>query len=146
MVTANWRKNSPEMPDRNAEGTNTAHNVSAMAISAPPTSSMVRCAASLGLMPSRRLRSTFSTTTMASSTTMPTASTSPNSDRLLSEMPRMARMVKVPISETGIAITGISEALQVCRNRITTPTTSRMAMKMVTITSCTDLATKVVGS
>ena len=53
----------------------------------PPTSSMVRCAASRGLMPGARLRSTFSTTTMASSTTMPTASTRPNSDRLLIEKP-----------------------------------------------------------
>ena len=25
MVTANWRKNCPEMPDRKADGTNTAH-------------------------------------------------------------------------------------------------------------------------
>ena len=32
--------------------------------------------------PACRLRSTFSTTTIASSTTIPTASTSPNSDRL----------------------------------------------------------------
>ena len=38
------------------------------------------------------LRSTFSTTTMASSTTMPTASTRPNSDRLLIEMPSAARI------------------------------------------------------
>jgi hypothetical protein len=32
-----------------------------------------------------KVRSTFSTTTIASSTTMPIASTSPNSDRLLRE-------------------------------------------------------------
>ena len=36
------------------------------------------------------LRSTFSTTTIASSTTMPIASTRPNSDRLLSEKPKAA--------------------------------------------------------
>ena len=49
------------------------------------------------------LRSTFSTTTIASSTTMPMASTSPNSDRLLSEKPNMLMTKKVPISEIGIA-------------------------------------------
>src|SRR5216683_6168238 len=41
IVTANWRKNSPEIPERKADGTKTAHNVSAIEISAPPTSSMV---------------------------------------------------------------------------------------------------------
>ena len=68
----------------NIEGTNTAHSTSAMAISAEPTSSMLFFAASRGASPAAILRSTFSTTTMASSTTMPIASTSPNSDRLLS--------------------------------------------------------------
>src|SRR5262249_29102589 len=43
IVTANWRKNCPVMPDRKADGTKTAHNVSAIETSAPPTSSMVRC-------------------------------------------------------------------------------------------------------
>ena len=55
-------------------------------------------------------------------------------------------MVKVPISDTGMAITGMSEARQVCRNRNTTPTTSRIATKIVVTTSCTDFATKIVGS
>src|SRR2546429_9559000 len=45
---------------------------------------IVRWAASKGDMPSRMLRSTFSTTTIASSTTMPTSSTRPNRARLLS--------------------------------------------------------------
>ena len=49
IVTANWRKNCPVMPDRNADGTNTAHSVSAIEISAPPTSRMVTWAASAGL-------------------------------------------------------------------------------------------------
>src|SRR6266849_3958928 len=43
-------------------------------------------------------------------------------------------------------MTGISEARQVCRNRITTPTTSNTATKIVTTTSRTDFATKIVGS
>src|SRR5260370_41481294 len=41
IVTANCRKNSPEIPERKADGTKTAHNVSAIEISAPPTSSIV---------------------------------------------------------------------------------------------------------
>ena len=55
-------------------------------------------------------------------------------------------MVKVPTSETGIAITGMTEARHVCRNTNTTPTTSRMATKIVSMTSLTDFATKIVGS
>ena len=43
------------MPPRNAVGTNTAHSTSAIDTSAPPTSSMVRSAASRRLMP-RSLR------------------------------------------------------------------------------------------
>ena len=45
IVTANCRKNSPEMPGMNAEGTKTAQSVNAIAISAPPTSSIVLRAA-----------------------------------------------------------------------------------------------------
>ena len=72
----------------NIEGTNTAHSTSAMAISAEPTSFMLLIAASRGLRPLSMLRSTFSTTTIASSTTMPIASTNPNNERLLSEKNR----------------------------------------------------------
>ena len=146
IVTANWRKNWPEMPEMKAVGTNTAQSVSAMAISAPPTSSIVRCAASRGDRPRRRLRSTFSTTTIASSTTMPTASTRPNSDRLLSERPQAASTVNVPMSEIGIATIGMTEARHVCRNRMTTTTTRRTASMIVRTTSATDCAMKVVVS
>src|ERR1019366_1211344 len=107
MVMANCWKNCPEIPPRNAVGTNTAHSTSAMETSAPPTSSMVRSAASRRLMPSRRWRSTFSTTTMASSTTMPTASTRPNRVRLLIAKPSAAIAAKVPTRETGIATMGM---------------------------------------
>jgi len=71
-----------EVVPRNAVGTNTAHNTSAIDTNAPSTSSVVLSAASRRLKPCARCRSTFSTTTMASSTTMPTASTRPNSVRL----------------------------------------------------------------
>ena len=52
----------------------------------------------------------------------------------------------MPTSETGIAMTGMIAARQLCRNRNTTPTTSRIATKIVVITSSTDLPTKIVGS
>ncbi len=102
---------------------NTADSTSAMATTAPPTSSMVLWAASPGESPSAMLRSTFSTTTIASSTTMPMASTRPNKVRLLSEKPSSAITAKVPTSETGIAMIGISAVRQLCRKiRITTTT------------------------
>src|SRR6516165_4702683 len=82
----------------------------------------------------------------ASSTTMPTASTRPNKDRLLSDMLAAARIVKVPTSQTGIATTGMMVARQFCRKMNTTPTTSRMATKIVTRTSLMDFAMKTVGS
>ena len=91
------------------------------------------------------LRSTFSTTTMASSTTMPIASTSPNKDRLLSVKPKAAMKKKVPISDTGMATSGMIAARQVCRNRITTSTTSTVASPMVSITASTDCRMNCVG-
>ncbi len=91
------------------------------------------------------LRSTFSTTTMASSTTMPMASTSPNSERLLSEKPNIAMKKKVPISDTGMAMIGMTAARQVCRNRITTSTTRMTASTMVWMTASTDCWMNSVG-
>src|SRR5258707_11552743 len=146
IVTANCRKNNPEIPERNAEGTKTAQRVSAIEMRAPTTSSIVRWAASDGGIPDLMLRSTFSTTTIASSTTIPTASTRPNSDRLLIEIPSIVRTLKVPTRETGIATTGMIVARQVWRKRNTTPTTREIATKMVTITSLIDFEMKMVGS
>jgi hypothetical protein len=86
-------------------------------------------------MPFAMLRSTFSTTTMASSTTMPTANTKPNNDRLLIEIPSRARIEKEPTSDTAMAITGMIVARQLCRKRYTTPTTRKIAMTIVFSTS-----------
>ena len=92
------------------------------------------------------MRSTFSTTTIASSTTMPMASTRPNSDRLFSEKPRAGMTANVPISDTGTAISGMIEARQFCRNTSTTMTTSRIASNSVWTTSRIDSRTKTVVS
>ncbi len=86
MVTANCRYSSPVSPPRKAIGTNTAHSVSTMAITGPVTSFIACTAASRAdLVSSRMMRSTFSSTTMASSTTIPIDSTMPNSVRVLME-------------------------------------------------------------
>ena len=85
-----------------------------------------------------RWRSTFSTTTMASSTTMPIASTSPNRDRLFSENCAAFITAKVPTSETGIATSGMIALRQLCRKMITTSATSPSAMNSVLFTSSID--------
>ena len=68
---------------------------------------------------------------MASSTTMPTDSTSPNSVSMLSEKPNACMTAQVPISDTGMATTGMSVARQVLRNSSTTSTTSTVASRIV---------------
>ena len=85
-VTANWRYSSPVRPPRNAIGTNTAHRTSTIAITGPVTSCIALIADSRAeRCISCMIRSTFSSTTIASSTTMPIASTMPNSVNVLIE-------------------------------------------------------------
>src|SRR6266487_3801613 len=98
------------MPLTNAVGTNTAHSTRATATTGPLTSVIAFFVASTGARPSAMLRSTFSTTTMASSTTMPMASTMPNKERLLSEKPNTFITANVPISDTGTASIGMMDS------------------------------------
>ncbi|KAF1030958.1 MAG: hypothetical protein GAK33_07762 [Burkholderia lata] len=91
-------------------------------------------------------RSTFSTTTIASSTTIPIASTIPNNDNALIEYPNASSSENVPMIDTGTAISGISDARQVCRNTITTITTSAIASSSVCTTALIDERTNCVGS
>src|SRR5688500_14477397 len=134
------------MPAMNAVGTNTAQSTSEIAITGPVTSSIALRAASRGDSPSAIQRSTFSTTTIASSTTIPIASTSPNSDRLFRENPSTAITANVPISDTGTAIIGISVARQFCRNTSTTMNTSTNASSSVWYTLAIDSSTNTVVS
>ncbi len=106
-----------------------------MAMTAGVTSVIARYVASRGLRPRSIQRSTFSTTTIASSTTMPIASTIPNSDKLFSENPNSFMNANVPMSDTGIASSGTSDARQLWRNTSTTMTTKAMASSSVLITS-----------
>ena len=92
------------------------------------------------------LRSTFSTTTIASSTTMPIASTRPNSVSALMEKPNTYMTAKVPMIDTGTASSGMIEARQVCRNRITTSTTSATASSSVCTTASIEARTNCVVS
>ena len=83
----------------------------------PATSFMAELAALNGsVSPCSNFRSTFSTTTIASSTTMPIASTSPRSVSVLIENPSASITPKVPMIDTGIAIIGISVVRMLCRN------------------------------
>src|SRR5262249_44557400 len=123
----NSLQNGPGSPLMKASGTNTAISTSAMAMIGPDTSRMAWWVASRGDKPASMLRSTFSTTTMASSTTMPIASTSPNKLSALMENPNTYITAKVPMIETGTASSGMIEARQVCRNRITTSPPSAIA-------------------
>ena len=92
------------------------------------------------------LASTASTTTMASSTTMPIARTRASSETMLSEKPSASMTAKVPISDTGTAISGISVARKLPRNRNTTITTRMKASIRVWITSSMLCSTKAVES
>ena len=77
------------------------------------------------------IRSTFSTTTMASSTTMPMARIRPSSVSRLSEKPKTSITPNVPTSEMGTATIGMSVARQLCNERKTTRITSTSASKSV---------------
>ena len=104
------------MPGRNEAGTNTDIKVRVTPAIAPPSSSIALIAASFGPTSScSMIRQTFSTTTMASSTTMAMASTSPNSEIRLIVRPKADSSAKVPTSETGMVMVGISVPRQSCR-------------------------------
>ena len=90
----------------------------------------------LASVPSSRItRSTFSTTTMASSTNRPIASTRPNIVSMLSVKPVAFRMANVPSSTTGTATVGMSVARQFCRKRNITTITRMIASISVFTTS-----------
>ena len=146
MVTANCRKNWPVTPPMNAQGMKTAVSTSAMAMTGPVTSSIARRVASFGSRPRSSQRSTFSTTTIASSTTIPMASTSPNSDRLFSENFSAAITANVPMMATGTAASGMIAARQLWRNKSTTSATRMTASRRVWNTSFTDCRMKGVVS
>ena len=62
------------------------------------------------------------------------------------ENPNARSTAKVPTTETGTAMSGMREARQVWRNRITTSTTSAIASRSVCSTASIDCCTNCVGS
>ena len=138
---------APVEPPKKAMGTNTADSTRAMPTRAPVIWVMDLRVASSGESPSSLIsRSTFSTTTMASSTSKPMASTRPNMVRVLMEKPKAAMTPKVPSSTTGTAMVGIRVARKFCRNRYMTQNTRKMASISVCTTSSMDIFTNGVVS
>ena len=109
----------------NDTGMNTDAITSVMEIIAPEISFMASIeAVSALLYPWSSFACTASTTTMASSTTMAIANSRADSVSRLMENPKTLRKKKVPISDTGTAISGMSVERQSWRNR---PSCSRRA-------------------
>ena len=148
IVTANCWNSTPDSPGMKAIGTNTDSSTSVMAMIGPVICVIASFVASRGGMSgcSPITRSTFSTTTMASSTTMPIASTSASSETVLAEKPSASMPAKAPIRLTGIAMVGMMVARRLPRNRNTTTTTSANASTRVFSTSLTVSRTKSVLS
>ncbi len=103
-------------PGMNATGTKTAISTAVVAMIGPMTSVIALRAAASGRNPASSWRSTFSTTTMASSTTRPMANTMPSMLSVLSEKPISCMTTNVAISDTGIAMLGMSVVRQFCRS------------------------------
>ena len=99
----------PTEPVKKASGTNTETSTTVTPMIAPwiwPIA--LRVAARGGRPSSLMMRSTFSTTTIASSTTMPITSTMPNIVSTLIEKPSASSTPKVPSSAIGTTIVGMT--------------------------------------
>ncbi|MNT62316.1 hypothetical protein D3C72_2000250 [compost metagenome] len=98
----------PVEPAKNANGTNTDISTTVTPMMAPEIWRMaLRVASSGGRPSSLMMRSTFSTTTMASSTTIPITSTIPNMVNTLIEKPSASKVAKVPSSAMGTTMVGM---------------------------------------
>ena len=79
---------------------------------------------------------------MALSTTMPMASTKAKSVSMLMEKPIICMKKKVPISDTGTAMAGISVERKSCKKMYTTTNTSRKASRRVLSTDWMEASRK----
>ena len=99
----------PMEPAKKASGTNTTTSTTVMPMMAPEICVMALRVACRGGRPSSlMMRSTFSTTTIASSTTMPITSTMPNMVSTLIEKPASSMTPMVPSRATGTTMVGMS--------------------------------------
>ena len=106
-----------------------------MATMGPTSSRAATSAAWNGFSPSRMWRSTFSTTTMASSTTRPTESTMASRVSRFTVKPKTCMRNTAPMSETGMATTGTSTERSEPRKRKITSTTISSVSASVSTTS-----------
>ena len=143
MVIANCLYSCPVVPGRKAAGMNTEAMTSTTATREPPISPIALIVASLGERWNfAMLRSTFSTTTIASSTTMPIASTRPKSVSRLIEKPRASIPANVLTRATTIATTQMTVVRKLWRKTKTTTTTRMIASISVVFTSSIESRTK----
>ena len=98
----------PTEPGKKAIGMNTPISTKVMPTMAPVICPMALRVASLGGKPSSdMMRSTFSTTTIASSTRIPIANTMAKSVKTLIEKPASKSTIHVPSSATGTTRVGM---------------------------------------
>ena len=128
-----------------------------MAMTGPTSSRAPSIDASNAECPSRMFRSTFSTTTMASSTTRPTDRTMASRVNRFSEKPNSCIRKTAPIRDSGMATTGTSTVRSEPRKRkmtmmtmpmvsIRVPRTSWMALSMYLVASNAMVPLSPVGS
>ena len=148
IVTANCRNSSPDRPGMKAIGMKTERSTSVIAMIGAVICVIASFAASGGDISgfSSMTRSTFSTTTIASSTTRPIATTIASNETVLAEKPSDVMIAKAPIRLTGTATVGMMVARTEPRKRNTTRTTRTNASASVFNTSCTVSRTKLVLS
>ena len=137
----------PVEPGKKTIGPNTAESTRPMPTRALVISRIDLRVASSGGRPSSLItRSTFSTTTMASSTSRPIDSTMANMVSMLIEKPSTESTPKVPRITTGTAMVGMSVARMLPRKRYITRKTRTIASIRVLTTSSMATRTKGVVS
>ena len=141
MVTANSWNSRPMSPPSSSTGMNTATSDSVIEMTVKLISRLPLIAASMTDSPCSRWRTTFSSTTIASSTTKPTASVSAISERLSRLYPSRYMTAKVPTSDIGSARAGMVVARTFRRKRKITITTRQSARNRVNFTSATEAFT-----
>ncbi|MNC35834.1 hypothetical protein D3C75_843300 [compost metagenome] len=123
-------------------GNSTAESTKAIPTSAPWICPIDLRVASLGDRCSSAItRSTFSTTTIASSTSNPIARIMPNMVKVLIEKPAAARTPKVPNNTTGTVKVVMMVARRFCKNSSMTRKTRTTASPSVCITPLMDSVT-----
>ena len=112
IVTENCWNSRPVMPPEKETGMKTASSTTVVAMIGEATLRIASAVASRGFMPAAIFTCTASTTTIASSTTSPMASTSPSSEMMLIVNPSSGKSAKAPMSDTGMATSGMIVARQ----------------------------------